>query len=79
MDDVRQQLQTIKQDNNVLEKELRENVTVEQRARLLEKKVAENTRTIENLRRERTSLSADFKDLQRRYADASEVSTLTLF
>ncbi|KXN84255.1 hypothetical protein AN958_12828 [Leucoagaricus sp. SymC.cos] len=72
MDDVRQQLQRIKQENYELEKELRENATVEQRARLLEKKVAENQRAIESLRQERSSLSADFKDLQRRYTDASE-------
>lgn len=72
MDDVRQQLQKFKQENNELEKELRENATAEQKARLLEKRVAENQRTIEGLRQERSSLSADFKDLQRRYADASE-------
>ncbi|KAJ3563380.1 hypothetical protein NP233_g8980 [Leucocoprinus birnbaumii] len=72
MDEVRQQLHQFKHENNVLEKELRENATAEQRARHLEKKVSENQRTIEALRQERSSLSADFKDLQRRYADASE-------
>jgi hypothetical protein len=78
MDDVREQLHRFKQENNELEKELRENATAEQKARLLEKRVTENQITIENLRQERASLSADYKDLQRRYVDASEVG-ISLF
>lgn len=75
MEDVRQQLHKFKQENNALERELRENATVEQKARLLEKKVAENQRTIENLRQERSTLSNDFKHLQQRHSEASEVNS----
>ncbi|KAF8553566.1 hypothetical protein OG21DRAFT_1414081, partial [Imleria badia] len=44
----------------------------EQKARLLEAKVRENTSTIEQLRQERSILAQDHKDLQQRYAQASE-------
>ena len=46
----------------------------EQKARLLETKVAENMDTISQLRQERSLLSKDHKDLQRRYSELSEVS-----
>ncbi|KAI0664228.1 hypothetical protein C8Q70DRAFT_225129 [Cubamyces menziesii] len=72
MADVREQLQHIKQENHELEKELRSNATVDQKARLLEAKVAENLENMEQLRQERSMLAADHKDLQRRYAKASE-------
>ncbi|XP_006461923.1 hypothetical protein AGABI2DRAFT_222948 [Agaricus bisporus var. bisporus H97] len=69
---IRNQLNKFKQENNELEKELRENATAEQKARLLQKRVAENQKTIESLRQERANLSNDFKDLQRRYSETSE-------
>ncbi|KAI9064084.1 hypothetical protein FKP32DRAFT_1625808 [Trametes sanguinea] len=72
MADVREQLQHIKQENHELEKELRSNATAEQKARLLEAKVAENLENMEQLRQERSMLAADHKELQRRYAKASE-------
>ncbi|KAI0366979.1 hypothetical protein BV20DRAFT_951123 [Pilatotrama ljubarskyi] len=72
MAEVREQLQHIKQENHELEKELRSNATADQKARLLEAKVAENLENIEQLRQERSLLAADHKDLQRRYAKASE-------
>jgi hypothetical protein len=53
---------------------LPENTTAEQKARLLETKVAENMDTISQLRQERSLLSKDHKDLQRRYSELSEVS-----
>lgn len=79
MEDIRNQLNKFKQENNELEKELRENATAEQKARLLQKRVAENQKTIESLRQERADLSNDFKDLQRRYSETSEVGCNTLF
>lgn len=54
--------------------DLTENTTAEQKARLLETKVAENMDTIAHLRQERSLLSKDHKDLQRRYSELSEVS-----
>ncbi|KAI0629314.1 hypothetical protein C8Q77DRAFT_1143253 [Trametes polyzona] len=72
MVEVRDQLQQIKQENHELEKELRSNATADQKARLLEAKVSENLENIEHLRQERSMLAADHKDLQRRYAKASE-------
>jgi len=53
---------------------LPENVNIEQKARLLETKVAENAETIEQLRQERSQLAADHKQLQRRFAEVSEVN-----
>lgn len=50
-----------------------ENVNIEQKARLLETRVVENAETIEQLRQERALLAADHKELQRRFAEASEV------
>lgn len=50
------------------------NSNVEQKARHLESRVAENVDTIEQLRQERSLLAADHKKLQKRYAEASEVS-----
>lgn len=51
-----------------------ENANVEQKARLLESRVAENAETIENLRHERSLLTADYKALHQRYSAVSEVS-----
>ncbi|KAF8141485.1 hypothetical protein EV363DRAFT_1425600 [Boletus edulis] len=48
------------------------NANAEQKARLLEAKVRENMSTIEQLRQERSILARDHKDLQQRYAQASE-------
>ena len=48
-------------------------MNAEQKARLLEAKVRENMSTIEQLRQERSILARDHKDLQQRYAQASEV------
>ena len=76
---MRQQLQQFKQENHDLEKELRSNANAEQKARLLEAKVAENLGSIEQLRQERSLLAADHKELQRRYAKATEVRSHTLF
>lgn len=70
---MRQQLQHIKQENHDLEKELRSNANAEQKARLLEAKVAGNLGSIDQLRQERSLLAADHKELQRRYAKATEV------
>ncbi|KAG9313115.1 hypothetical protein JVU11DRAFT_6565 [Chiua virens] len=72
MDDVKYQLQKAKQDNHELENELRENASAEQKTRLLEAKVRKNTSAIEQLRQERSLLAQDHKDLQQRYAKASE-------
>ena len=78
MADVRQQLQDFKQQNHDLERELRSNANAEQKARLLEAKVTENLENIEQLRQERSMLAADHKQLQRRYAKASEVREICL-
>ncbi|KAJ2930836.1 hypothetical protein H1R20_g6245, partial [Candolleomyces eurysporus] len=72
MDGVKQELQRLKQENNELEKELRQNTTADQKARLLETKVAENMDTIAQLRQERSFITKDHKDLQRRYSELSE-------
>ncbi|KAJ3518259.1 hypothetical protein NMY22_g13770 [Coprinellus aureogranulatus] len=72
MDDVRDHLQRLKQENHELEKELRQNSTAEQKARLLETKVAENQGTISQLRQERNLINKDHKDLQKRYSELSE-------
>ncbi|TFK29615.1 hypothetical protein FA15DRAFT_581743 [Coprinopsis marcescibilis] len=72
MEDVKDQLQKLKRENQELEKELRQNSTAEQKARLLETKVAENLDTIAQLRNERSLLSSDHKELQRRYSALSE-------
>ncbi|KAF5379308.1 hypothetical protein D9757_007667 [Collybiopsis confluens] len=72
MEDIRVQLQTCKKENRDLEKELRVNANIEQRARLLEIKVAENTEAMEQLREERALLVADHKELQQRYSEISE-------
>ena len=89
MEDVRDELQRLKQENHELERELRrecdcfntpcicqpvpENSTAEQKARLLEKKVAENLETIAHLRQERNLINKDHKDLQQRYSEVCEV------
>lgn len=52
------------------------NATAEQKARLLDAKVAENAETIQQLREERSLLATEFKDLQKRYTDISEVIIL---
>ncbi|KAH8833076.1 hypothetical protein DL96DRAFT_1523381 [Flagelloscypha sp. PMI_526] len=72
MDDVRQHLAKFKQENRELESELRVNSNAEQRARILEARVAENLETIEQLRHERSLLSVDHKELQKRFSDLSE-------
>ncbi|KAI0339572.1 hypothetical protein BDW22DRAFT_1399775 [Trametopsis cervina] len=72
MADIREELQRIKHENHELEAELRTNSNVEQKARLLESKVVENTETIENLRRERTMLVSDHKELQKKHAHVSK-------
>ncbi|KAF8639093.1 hypothetical protein AX17_001738 [Amanita inopinata Kibby_2008] len=72
MDDVRQQLYKIKQENHGLEKELRANATAEQKARILEGRVTENFGTIDLLRQERSLLAADHKQLQRRFTELTE-------
>ncbi|KAF8075138.1 hypothetical protein FPV67DRAFT_1605655 [Lyophyllum atratum] len=72
MGDVKRQLQKFKKENHDLEKELRENVNIEQKARLLEGRVMENAETIDNLRQERALLTADHKELQRRFSEISE-------
>ncbi|KAH9479344.1 hypothetical protein JR316_0007934 [Psilocybe cubensis] len=74
MEEVKQQLQRFKKENHELEKELRENANIEQKARLLETRVVENAETIEQLRQERALLAADHKELQRRFAEASETA-----
>lgn len=50
-----------------------ENANIEQKARLLETRVVENAETIEQLREERNILAVDHKELQRRFAEVSEV------
>jgi hypothetical protein len=55
------------------------NANAEQKARLLEAKVRENTSTVEQLRQERSILARDHKDLQQRYAQASEVCLFETF
>jgi hypothetical protein len=50
------------------------NTNAEQKARLLEVKVIENQQTIDQLREERLILTANHKDLEKRFAQASEVS-----
>ncbi|KAG6811541.1 hypothetical protein H0H92_006894 [Tricholoma furcatifolium] len=72
MDDVKKHLQKYKKENHDLEKELRENANMEQKARLLEGRVAENAETIEHLRHERSLLAADHKALQHRFSAISE-------
>ncbi|KAH6915818.1 hypothetical protein BKA70DRAFT_1093050 [Coprinopsis sp. MPI-PUGE-AT-0042] len=72
MENIREQLQKLKRQNDDLEKELRQNSTAEQKARLLESKVSANMETISQLRQERSLLSSDHKDLQRRYSELSE-------
>ncbi|KAG5725048.1 hypothetical protein E4T56_gene12404 [Termitomyces sp. T112] len=72
MDDVKRHLQKYKQENHNLEKELRENANIEQKARVLEGRVIENAETIENLRQERSLLATDYKALQQRFAAISE-------
>jgi hypothetical protein len=53
-----------------------ENVNIEQKVRLLETRVVENAETIDQLRNERGILATDHKELQRRFAEASEVRVL---
>ncbi|KAG6877425.1 hypothetical protein C0993_007593 [Termitomyces sp. T159_Od127] len=72
MDDVKQHLQKFKKENQDLEKELRDNANIEQKARLLESRLAGNAETIENLRHERSLLTADYKALQQRFSAISE-------
>ncbi|KAM6497248.1 hypothetical protein JOM56_007721 [Amanita muscaria] len=72
MDDVRQQMHKVKQENHDLEKELRVNATAEQKARILGSRVTENLETIEQLRNERSLLAVDYKQLQRRYTELTE-------
>lgn len=55
-----------------------ENANIEQKARLLETRVVENVQTIDQLRQERAILAADHKELQRRFAEISEVCHFTV-
>jgi uncharacterized protein YlxW (UPF0749 family) len=57
----------------LLKGNLTENVNIEQKVRLLETRVVENAETIEQLRNERALLATDHKELQQRFAEASEV------
>ncbi len=50
------------------------NSTAEQKTRLLEAKVVENAETIEQLRRERSLLVSDHKDLQKQFSEVTKVS-----
>ncbi|KAJ7224111.1 hypothetical protein GGX14DRAFT_548737 [Mycena pura] len=75
MEDVKQQLQRLKEENHELEAELRTNANAEQKARLLEVRVAENAETVEQLRQERSLLAMDHKDWQRRFSEISEQAT----
>ena len=52
------------------------NSNVDQKARLLESKVVENADTIEQLRRERSLLVANHKQLQKKYTEVSQVCSL---
>lgn len=52
------------------------NATIDQKARLLEAKVSENSETIEQLRKERSLLVTDHKDLQRQFVQITEVSSV---
>ncbi|KAF7798727.1 hypothetical protein EIP86_009952 [Pleurotus ostreatoroseus] len=72
MADIREELQRIKQENRELEAEMRSNATIDQKARLLEAKVSENSETIEQLRKERSLLVSDHKDLQRQFVQITE-------
>lgn len=72
---MKEQLLKMKEENHVLEAELRSTTNVEQKARRLEQKVSENVDTIEQLRQERSLLVADHKKLQKRYSEVSEAST----
>lgn len=90
MDDVKDSLHRVKQDNNKLEAELRgtqiepwrslpahrhaATATVEQKARSLHAKVAENTNVLDKLRQERSMLLKDHKQLQQKYANVNEAS-----
>ena len=61
----------------LLKKKPTENVNIEQKVRLLETRVVENAETIDQLRNERGLLATDHKELQRRFAEASEVRVLS--
>ena len=50
-----------------------ENANIEQKVRLWESRAAENMETIESLREERTLLATQYKELQQRYSEASDV------
>lgn len=90
MDDVRDSLHRVKQDNHKLEAELRgmrtehwrdlptyrraATATVEQKARTLHVKVTENADALDKLRQERSMLLKDHKQLQQKYTDVNEAS-----
>ncbi|EMD38973.1 hypothetical protein CERSUDRAFT_47964 [Gelatoporia subvermispora B] len=74
MAEMKDHLQRLKKENHDLEAELRANATAEQKARLLENKISTNAETIEQLRHERSLLSADHKELQQRFKQLSEVN-----
>ena len=52
-----------------------ENANIEQKVRLWESRAAENMETIENLREERSLLATQYKELQQRFSEVSEVYT----
>lgn len=53
-----------------------ENANVDQKARILEARVVENADIMEQLRQERSLLASDHKDLQKKFADVTEVSVV---
>jgi chromosome segregation ATPase len=90
MDDVKNSLHRVKQDNHKLESELRgtrtepwrdlpayrraATATVEQKARILHVKVTENADVLDKLRQERSMLQKDHKQLQQKYTNVNEAS-----
>lgn len=54
-----------------------ENANIEQKVRLWESRAAENMQTIETLREERSLLATQYKELQNRYAQATDVCILS--
>lgn len=56
-----------------LTRKMSANSNVDQKARLLESRVTENADTIEQLRRERSLLVANHKQLQKKYTEVSSV------
>ncbi|KAF9515240.1 hypothetical protein BS47DRAFT_1391776 [Hydnum rufescens UP504] len=72
MEDIKNELERLKQENRKMEDELRTNSQAEQEAKRLAAKVAENQAIIEQLRRQRETLTSDHAELQRRYSKVTE-------